>query len=1084
MPANSQTHDSNDTIELTAFKKFGDGVLSKVITKGPDGKPVSDGSACRMGSGRAYRRRIKRSFMAFAEFLGRCGPKFAIALGSMSDDKGDSVEIRSAKQLAQFYHPGAISRSLKFFCFRKGVPAFFLLDYDMKGMPEGVRAELDELAKTLSPEDQERYGKKAGFIAAIRSLIEGFDDLGFVLRDSTSAGVYDTETHEKFDGSGGAHMYLMLKDGADAPRAIRALADRAWLAGLGWYWVSKGGALLRRSIVDIVVASPERLIFEGKAVVIMPLAQHDRPCDYREGEMLDSVVALADIGKNLRTHLNALEDATKLALKPELEKVRKRVIEDRVEKAVARGEGPSRTRASIERMFSGEQVTLYPSVVLTFDNPALDEATVGEVLANPDKYVGETLADPIEPNGEGDHLLTNKALLFRGENGDLLIATCIHGGAIYRLRHDYDSIGDRLGGFDKKNKDDKRRVVKTLIEMLLMGGADSPVPEDEETLLIQEAKAKSGVGLPQIREMLDKARAARRKAWQDQCDAEAATVGATDDVPDGGVSVGKRSVIIYEPGNRAPLIAEIESEVKATNPDVYQRAGCIVVPEFVMVSNDGTTLPPILRILDSFSMGAVIESAVQLVIETEEGIKPISCPELITKTMLNAPKKSYRVINAIVNTPLVFPDGTAIDQAGYDHKSGILFDPLGVKFPPIPREPTIDDAMRALATLWKPFSLYRFEDSSICKPEVSKAVVISALLSAILRPTLPTTPGHGFSAPTYAAGKSKMAEAISVAATGVIVAPISQNQNPEEFEKSLISVMMEAQTIISIDNIDKVIESVKLAQAVTGDSLKVRLLGGNDLRTIRNIFLVLVNGKNLRFAKDLVRRFLMALVATDENPQTKVYPFDPVDLMRANRPEIVSAALTLVRAFQCAPDRKTLPWLNSFEVWSDTIRSSLHWATGADCVESQAVVQGDDPELNDLQDFMDHWLDTLGTQGATVSELVDAVNGQLVGKGGPTDIPEDARVAFRSYLVPRFGGHRGEINNHRVGNYLSQSKNRYAGGRRLVNLGGAHNNVKKWTVEVKGVGIGLTAAQVRYACGEAPSTESPSTNDAYSETPF
>ena len=39
---------------------------------------------------------------------------------------------------------------------------------------------------------------------------------------------------------------------------------------------------------------------------------------------------------------------------------------------------------------------LTPTLELDFDDPALAGTTVGDVLANPDRFVGETLADPLE----------------------------------------------------------------------------------------------------------------------------------------------------------------------------------------------------------------------------------------------------------------------------------------------------------------------------------------------------------------------------------------------------------------------------------------------------------------------------------------------------------------------------------------------------------------------------------------------------------------------------------------------------------------------------------------------------------------
>jgi putative DNA primase/helicase len=170
---------------------------------------------------------------------------------------------------------------------------------------------------------------------------------------------------------------------------------------------------------------------------------------------------------------------------------------------------------------------------------------------------------------------------------------------------------------------------------------------------------------------------------------------------------------------------------------------------------------------------------------------------------------------------LAFPNGRVLDKPGYDAESCLLYDPCGVSFSEVPTNPTRDDALRAYETMLAPFEHYEFEDDGA--GGVSRAVVLSALMSAILRPTMPTAPAHGFSSPTYGTGKSKLSEAISIVATGAIAPAISQNQTPEEFEKGLITNMLSGRTIINIDNADRTVEGVKLAQAISSEELAVRI---------------------------------------------------------------------------------------------------------------------------------------------------------------------------------------------------------------------------------------------------------------------
>ena len=118
--------------------------------------------------------------------------------------------------------PGTIARSKEFFQFADGRPAPMLLDHDRKGMP-------DRVAEAMG---QEGFGVVLYVAPELRGAAR-------VTRASTSAGLLNARTGKSFPGSGGLHVYLFVKDGADIPRALEVLHDRATLKGYGWGWISK-----------------------------------------------------------------------------------------------------------------------------------------------------------------------------------------------------------------------------------------------------------------------------------------------------------------------------------------------------------------------------------------------------------------------------------------------------------------------------------------------------------------------------------------------------------------------------------------------------------------------------------------------------------------------------------------------------------------------------------------------------------------------------------------------------------------------------------------------------------------------------
>jgi hypothetical protein len=106
------------------------------------------------------------------------------------------------------------------------------LDFDAKGMPRDVSTRIEELG---------------GFWAAVVSILPEVANVARVLRRSTSAGLYRTDTGGKLAGSNGLHVDLTVQDGTDIDRFLKTLHAHCWLAGLGWMMVGRGGQLLERS---------------------------------------------------------------------------------------------------------------------------------------------------------------------------------------------------------------------------------------------------------------------------------------------------------------------------------------------------------------------------------------------------------------------------------------------------------------------------------------------------------------------------------------------------------------------------------------------------------------------------------------------------------------------------------------------------------------------------------------------------------------------------------------------------------------------------------------------------------------------
>jgi hypothetical protein len=114
--------------------------MSKHISLTSDGKLRSDGSECRMIAGAAARV-FAGTAGALAQIIASCRSDQAVALGALNEKISTPVDVTTRNRLKQ--NPGSIARAQGFIDYRAGRPAWALIDFDSKGMPDEVKAKID-----------------------------------------------------------------------------------------------------------------------------------------------------------------------------------------------------------------------------------------------------------------------------------------------------------------------------------------------------------------------------------------------------------------------------------------------------------------------------------------------------------------------------------------------------------------------------------------------------------------------------------------------------------------------------------------------------------------------------------------------------------------------------------------------------------------------------------------------------------------------------------------------------------------------------------------------------------------------------
>jgi hypothetical protein len=218
-----------NTFRISKFTNENNRQLTKSISLGDDGRPKSDGGACFMTRG------VGQNFTLggpkdLADLIDRLDSFEALSLGVIATTKvgrqpDNRVNVVAAHKLRE-PRDGVIARTAQYVAIQPGEAGFMLLDIDFKGMPAAVAEAIEA---------------NGGVLETICSECPGLKLAGSVERASTSAGISNNETGERFAGSGGLHIYIAVTDAADIPRAIKVLFERLWLGGYGWINIGAAG---------------------------------------------------------------------------------------------------------------------------------------------------------------------------------------------------------------------------------------------------------------------------------------------------------------------------------------------------------------------------------------------------------------------------------------------------------------------------------------------------------------------------------------------------------------------------------------------------------------------------------------------------------------------------------------------------------------------------------------------------------------------------------------------------------------------------------------------------------------------------
>lgn len=326
----------------------------------------------------------------------------------------------------------ACPKTKEFFIY-KNQPTLFLFDVD------GVDKSVDEVIEILS------------------ELIHGFNDAEKLIVPSSSSGLHD-ETGNLVSDSTSSHIYIIIKSGTDAERFMAAVVGRLWLAGHGKIVISKAGSMLERCLIDSLVASSERIIYEANPVLLDGVTQKRPEPRLIAGNILDSTLTL-DLTGGEQEDVKEIISKAKDECRGEAERAKEKHLErlaGNIVKSEKRKGNEITKKHALACVRAAAKGKLDDNFLLYFAHKP-KPVSVGDVKAAGEEFDSKSLADPMEPTYDGGS--RTKAIFYWNDGENPIINSFAHGTARY-------TFVKAKGEKEKKSADNKTATDATMSMML------------------------------------------------------------------------------------------------------------------------------------------------------------------------------------------------------------------------------------------------------------------------------------------------------------------------------------------------------------------------------------------------------------------------------------------------------------------------------------------------------------------------------------------------------------------------------------------------------------------------------------------
>ena len=413
---------------------------------------------------------------------------------------------------------------------------------------------------------------------------------------------------------------------------------------------------------------------------------------------------------------------------------------------------------------------------------------------------------------------------------------------------------------------------------------------------------------------------------------------------------------------------------------------------------------------------------------------PAHPPTPLIKSLLATPDPGLPVLAGIVTTPVFGRNGALLTEPGYHPDARLLYQPTpGFAVPQVPERPSPAEIATARSLIVDDM-LGEFPFTG----HAERAHAVALMLLGFLRAMIDApTPLHLIEKPTPGTGATLMVDAIATVLTGVSASVMTEGRDDEEWRKRLTAKLRQIPSIVLIDNLRHPLDSSALAAALTAPFWEDRILGASEMTRLPIRCVWIATGNNPEFSNEMARRIVRIRLDARVDQPWRRDGFRHPDLMswvRANRPRLVAACLTLCRAWLAAGRPRGARMIGSYESWSRIMGGVLEVAGIEGFLANlDEMLAAADGEGAIWRSFIGAWWDRFGTAEVGTSDLYEVA------------------LACEPPLPLGAGGDRSQRT--RLGKALARMRDRVfdIDGRKMrVRTLGVSHQAKRWQLTIEG----------------------------------